>query len=279
MKLVPYSVFGSLRLRKWHLDDEFLEDESNWYHLITESAGGITFNRSTDHPDQTFQIELELFHSNEDHRSEILETIGLPLKPGQAPDEVKALLGEPESSTRSRRHHSSSLEFKSDSPEPYSITCHFEDEKGLKSIQVTRLDVPFPQSEEELDSPPSDHQFLGEYEVLPENITSPESLISKVRLLMESNGSFRYLVHIKSQKGVTVERADLVIRNAAKWESTRIPLCLHSDNKEGGAIELTGWIDKELLFGAFLWIPVRDELANTSQYIVIEFDQWYGKYI
>ena len=279
MKLAPYSVFGKLRLRKWYPDDEYLEDTDSWYHLINEGVRGIMFLRSTDYPDETFQIDLDLFDFIEDHRFEILDLIQLPLRPGQSSDEVKAMLGTPESSSRSRRHGTCSHEFKSEGLEPYKIICHFEDEKGLKTIQVTRLDIPFPISEEELDSPPSEHSFLGEYEVLPENITSPESPIKKVRLLMESGGNFRYLVHTPHQKGVNIEKVDLVIRNAMKQETSRIPLCLHSTNRESNVLELTGWIDKELLFRTFLWISVRDEIHNTHQYVVIEFDQWYGKYV
>jgi len=115
--------------------------------------------------------------------------------------------------------------------------------------------------------------------VLPENLTSPESPISKVRLLMESDGRFRYLVHIPKQKGVTVESATLIIRDAAGRETSRIPLCLHCTNEETGTIELTGWLHKDLLLRTFMWIPTRDEIHNTSQYVVIEFDQWYGKYV
>jgi hypothetical protein len=279
MKLAPYPVFGRLRLRKWYPENEFLEEKDTWHHLINEGVRGISFLRSADYPDETFHINLDLLDFTEDHRFEILEIIGLPLHPGQSPETVKALLGEPESFSRSRRHHASGYIFKSSPPEPYTIACDFDDEKGLRHIAVTRLDIPFPKSEEELNSPPSDHQFLGEYEVLPENITSPESPISKVRLLMESSGNFRYLIHIPAQNGITVESASLTIRDPTKHETSRIPLCLHGINKETGAIELAGWIDKELLFRTFVWISMRDKIHNTHQYVVIEFDQWYGKYV
>ena len=76
-----------------------------------------------------------------------------------------------------------------------------------------------------------------------------------------------------------VGSASLTIRDTVKSETSRIPLCLHSVNQEKGAIELIGWIDKELLFRTFVWISMRDEIHNTHQYVVIEFDQWYGKYV
>src|SRR5688572_7020756 len=140
MKLAPYSVFGKLRLRKWYPDNEYLEDTDSWYHLINEGVRGIMFLRSTDYPDETFHIELDLFDFLEDHRFEILDLIQLPLRPGQSPDEVKAMLGEPESSSRSRRHHSLSYTFKSSAPDPYLLDCQFDDEKGLRCLKVTRLD-------------------------------------------------------------------------------------------------------------------------------------------
>lgn len=230
--LAPYSVFGALRLRKWYPDDRFLEEKDSWYHLITECVRGVRFLRSTDCPDEIFNIKVDLFDSVDNHQREILKIIGLTVQAGQSPGDVKALLGEPESSSRSRRHHSSCNTFKSSPPEPYEIVCHFDDEKGLLSVEVSRLDIPFPKAEDELDAPPSDHQFLGEYEVLPENITSPESPISKVRLLMESTGNFQYLIHIPPQKGSMVESASLTIRDATKLERTRIPLCLHSVDRE-----------------------------------------------
>lgn len=173
------------------------------YRLIGENIRGMSFTRSMDHPSETFAINIDLFDFIEDLRFEVLGIIGLPLKPGMSPDEVKRLLGEPESSDRSRRRHTSSYEFRTSSPEPYLIACYFEDEKGLCSLQVTRLDIPFPKSEDELDSetPPSEHRWLKDHEVLPENILSPESPVSKVRLLMESD-NFRYLIHIRPQKGI-----------------------------------------------------------------------------
>ena len=112
-----------------------LEEEDSWHHLINEGVRGVTLLRSTDFPDETFHITLDLFDFIEDHRSELLEIIQLPLQPGQSPGAVKALLGEPETFSRSRRHHSLSYQFKSSPPEPYKIVCCFDDQKGLRSLQ------------------------------------------------------------------------------------------------------------------------------------------------
>lgn len=281
MKLSSYSVFGQLRLRKWIKDDEFLEDEDNFYRVIHENIRGMTFVRSMDNPDETFQIYIDLFDFIEDLRFEVLGIIGLPLKPGMSPDEVKALLGEPESSDRSRRRHTSSYDFKTTSPEPYAISCHFEDERGLCSLQVNRLDIQPPKSQDGLDSdtPPSEHRWLKDYEVLPENILSPESPASKVRLLMESD-NFRYLIHIRPQKGIITESATLTIRNSTtKRETTMIPLPLRSPDPQTGVVEITGYIDKELLFRTFIQLSMKDEIHDTSQNVFVEFDQWYGKYV
>lgn len=281
MKLAPYSVFGKLRLRRWIKSDEFLEDENTWYRLIGENIRGMGFTRSMDHPDETFTINIDLFDFIEDLRFEVLEIIGLPLKPGMTPDQVKSLLGEPESSDRSRRLHSSWCEFKSDLPEQYLIACSFKDDQGLWSVTVTRLDIPFPKAEDERDStsPPTEHRWLRDHEVLPENILSPESPISKVRLLTESD-NFRYLIHIRPQKGIITESVTLTIRNSTtKRETTRIPLPLKSPDQQTGVIEIAGHIDKELLFRTFVEISMKDEIHDTSQNVFIEFDQWYGKYV
>jgi hypothetical protein len=130
MKLASYSTFGRLRLRKWCPDEEFLEDQDSWYQLIREGVRGVSFLRSMELPDETFQIEIDLFDFIQDLRFEILEIVELP---------------------------------------------------------------------------PAD----------PKN----------------------------------------------------------------GVIELTGFIDKELLLRTFVQISLRDEGHNTSQDAVIEFDQWYGKYV
>lgn len=281
MKLAPYSVFGKLRLRKWFPDDDFLEEESKWYRLISERIRGMGFTRSMDHPDETFTINIDLFDFIEDLRFEVLGIIGLPLKPGMTPDQVKSLLGEPESSDRSRRLHSSWCEFKSDLPEQYSIACSFSDERGLWSVTVTRLDIPFPKAEDERDSTlsPSEHSWLREHEVLPENILSPESPISKMRLLTESD-NFRYLIHVRHQKGIVIDAAELIIRNSTtKQNTTRIPIPLATPDTNSGVIEISGHIDKELLFRTFVQLWMRDEIHQTSQNVFIEFDQWYGKYV
>ncbi len=280
MKLASYSVFGKLRLRKWFPDDEFLEDQSNWYHVITEHARGVSFQRSTKFRANTYKMEFAL-DLIEDRCLEILEIIQLPLKRGQSPVEVKSILGEPLSSKKSRRDHSFSGEFKTAEPEPYSISCFFSDETGLKSIVVTRLDIPTPKSDGERNLPPSKHQTLDDYEVLPGNITSLESPVSKVRLLMEAFGNFRFLIHIPDKKGIVVQGASLTIRNQdKKLETTSVGLCLHGcKNFTTGTIELQGYIDKELLFRSFVRISIRDEVHDTSQNVFIEFDQWYGKYV
>lgn len=278
MKLASYSTFGRLRLRKWCPDEKFLEDQDSWYRLIREDVRGVGFLRSMEQPSETFQIEIDLFDFIQDLRFEILEIIGLPLKPGSSPDEVKELLGEPDLFKRLRRHHYSWYEFKSIGPEPYLIRCVFQDDKGLSTVKVQRLDIQFPQSHEDLDSPPNQHQQLDEFEVLPENIKSPESPVSKVRLLMESSGDFRFLIHVRPLSGIAVEAATLMIKRLNRnHPSTIIYLRLPHADPKSGVIELTGFIDKELLFRTFVQISLKDEGHNTSQDAVVEFDQWYGK--
>ena len=236
--------------------------------------------RSTENSEETFYVELDLYDSVENLPAEILEVIGLQIKAGISSEEAKRFLGEPESSKRSRRNQTSWYEFKSEQPEPYLITCVFQDDKGLCSVKIQRLDIDFPKSEDELYSPPSNHQMLDEFEVLPENITSPESPVSKVRLLLESSGNFRYLIHVRPQIGVVVEAATLMIRNSiSKIQTTIIDLHLSAPNTNNGVIELSGHIDKEFLFRTFIRLSMKDEIHNTSQYVFVEFDQWYGKFV
>jgi hypothetical protein len=275
MKLVPYAIFGQLRLAKWCPDDKFLEDQDSWYQLICERIRGVEFLRSMEHPDDTFKIELDLFDFSLDLRQVILEVVGLPVTAGCSPERLKELFGEPRVFKRFRRRHNSWYEYISDGPEPYEIICVFQDDKGLSSLSVQRLDIPFPKAQDELDSSPGDHRDLDDFEVLPENIKSPESPVSKAKLLMESTNRFRFLIHVRPQPGVVLQAATLTIRNPAGEENTRIDLPLSRRN-EDGVIELSGHIDRDLLFRSFVRLSMSDETHHTSQYVFIEFDQFYG---
>jgi hypothetical protein len=132
-------------------------------------------------------------------------------------------------------------------------------------------------SEEDRVSPPT-HQWLDNFEVLPENIQSPESPVSKVKLLMETSGNFRFLIHVRPQAGIVLEAATLMIRAAGEKRIASVfSLRLFPPHPETGIIEITGLIEKEILFRAFVELSVRDEHHRTSQSLFIEFDQWYGK--
>ena len=276
MKLVPYSVFGQLRLARWCLGEEFLEDCNSLYQLIHEDIRGVSFLRSMEQADETFKIELDLFDFTQDLRQTILDIVGLPVAAGCSPERLKELFGEPQVFKRFRRHRYSWYEFNSDGPEPYVVGCVFKDDQGLSSVWVQRLDIPFPKTQDELDSPPSQHRHLDDFEVLPENIKSPESPVNKAKLLMESTERFRFLVHVRCQDGIQLQAATLTIRNSSGSESTWVdlPLC---NIVENGAIELTGCIDKELLFRAFIRLAMHDAKNQTSQYVFVEFDQFYAK--
>jgi hypothetical protein len=275
MKLVPYAVFGQLRLSKWCPNDEFLEESNSWYQLIHEGIRGVGFLRSMEHPEDTFKIELDLFDFTLDLRQEILTLIGLPVTAGCSPERLKELFGEPQVFKRFRRRHYSWCEYVSEGPEPYQIECAFQDDKGLSSVSIRRLDIPFPKAQDEVDSPPSEHRHLDDFEVLPENIKSPESPVSKAKLLMESTDQFRFLVHVRAQRGIVVQAATLTIRSSSGKETTWVDLPLRPPN-ENGLIELSGHIDKELLFRAFIRLSMYDETHHTSQYVFVEFDQFYG---
>ncbi len=276
MKLVSYSVFGQLRLSKWCPDKDFLEDSNSWYQLIHEDIRGISFLRSMEQPDETFKIELDLVDFTQDLRKTILDIIGLPVAAGDSPERLKELFGEPQVFKRFRRHRYSWYEFTSDNPEPFLISCVFKDDKGLSSVWVQRLDIPFPHSQDELDRPSGEHRHLDDFEVLPDNIKSPESPVSKAKLLMESTERFRFLVHVRRQDGIQLQAATLTIRNSAGLESTWVDLPL-TNFVENGTIELTGRVDKELLFRAFIRLAMHDEKNRTSQNVFVEFDQFYGK--
>jgi hypothetical protein len=92
---------------------------------------------------------------------------------------------------------------------------------------------------------------------------------------MESTNRFRFLIHVRPQPGVVLQAATLTIRNPAGEENTRIDLPLSRRN-EDGVIELSGHIDRDLLFRSFVRLSMSDETHHTSQYVFIEFDQFYG---
>jgi hypothetical protein len=263
-------------LKKWCPDEEFLEDSDSWYQLIREDIRGVEFLRSMEQPDETFKIELDLYDFTQDLRQPILGSIGLPVSAGDSPDRLKDLFGAPQVFKRFRRRGYSWYEFNSDGPEPYVIGCVVKDDRGLSSIEVQRLDIPFPKAQDELDAPPSEHRHLDEFEVLPENIKSPESPVSKAKLLMESTDRFRFLVHVRHQEGIELQAATLTIRNPAGSETTWVDLPI-TNEVENGAIELSGRIDKSLLFRAFIRLAMHDAKNHTSQNVFVEFDQFYGK--
>jgi len=285
MKLVPYSVFGALRLRKWCPDEEFLEEEDSWYRIIHEGIRGVEFMRSMDHPDQTRSIHLDLLDFHQDVRKEVLYAIGLPLEAGVTPDRLKELFDEPEKVRRSRRRHTDWFDFKSDGPEPYLVSCTFEEGKGLSRLSIVRADIPAPKSQEELDTPETKDQdavrwqCLEEYEILPENILSPESPLKKVALPMETNGVFRYLIRTRPQQGIKVDWVQLEVRPTQPKDFNSVfNLQLNPPDPEG-VIELEGRIHKELLFRTFIQIHLTDETHHTTQRVFVEFDQWYGKVV
>lgn len=283
MKLVSYSVFGALRLRKWCPGYEFLEDENSWYRLVREDIRGVGFVRSMDFPDQTFSISLDLLDFHQDVRQEVLASIGLPLEAGATPERLKELFGEPERVQRSRRQHTDWYDFKSDEPESYLISCTFEEGKGLSRISIVRSDIPYPKSQDELDTPhirdPDAIQWLEDHETLPENILSPESPLKKVALLMEGTGLFRFLIRTRPQRGIKVDRATLEIRPSQPKDFNSVFNLKLNPPDEEGVIEVDGYIHKELLFRTFIQLHLTDEIHRTEQNVFVEFDQWYGKYI
>ena len=276
MKLISYADFGKLRLSHWFPNEEFLEDQDSWYGLINEGVRGIHFMRSLAQPNETFHIHIDLLDCPFEVRDQILEIIRLPVKPGSSFEVVTELLGGPQNYRHIRRRHFATCEFKTEGPESYKIGCVITDSEGLTSLWIQRLDIEFPKTPDERNSQPSEHRTLDEFEILPENIKSPESPISKARVWMETTDRYRYLVIIRPQNGITIEGITLVIRNGSGLETTRIPLAVAPTNPAGEP-GLAGDIDSSLALKTFIELSLRDERNFTSQRVFVEFDQFYGK--
>ena len=198
------------------------------------------------------------------------------MKPGSSFEVVTELLGGPQNYRHIRRRHFATCEFKTEGPESYKIGCVITDSEGLTSLWIQRLDIEFPKTPDERNSQPSEHRTLDEFEILPENIKSPESPISKARVWMETTDRYRYLVIIRPQNGITIEGITLVIRNGSGLETTRIPLAVAPTNPAGEP-GLAGDIDSSLALKTFIELSLRDERNFTSQRVFVEFDQFYGK--
>jgi hypothetical protein len=276
MRLAPYAEFGRLRLAHWCPDDPFLEEVDRHYRLIHERLCGVSFFRSMEHPDQTLSIDLELLNLHENLRSEILSLIGLPLAPGDSVDKVKSILGEPDVTRHSHLNRYSWLEFNTDQPDPYRVSCAIRDNEGLSQITVQRLDIPFPLSQEELDAPPSEHRRLDMFEASPENVKSPESPVSRVSICLESSGMHRYVVHIRNQMGVVIQGVSFHAPSVEpKIGGLMLQLRIPEPDPNGKTV-LDGYLDRDLVRRSHLRLDLLDELNHTSQTVVVEFERFWG---
>lgn len=276
MGLISYADFGKLRLFHWFPNDGFLEDQDSWYGLINEGVRGIHFMRSMARPDETFHVHIDLLDCPLEVRDRILETIRLPVKAGCSFESIKSLLGEPVIYKHVRRRHLATCEFRTAGQESFEIRCVVTDAEGLTNIWIRRLDIEFPKTPDEQNLPPSEHRTLDEFEVLPENINSPESPVSKAKVWMETSDRFRFLIQIRPQRVIDIEAVILVIRNRTGHETTRIRLPVEPCGMNA-ALGVSGDIDKELALRAFVELSLRDAGNHTSQKVYVELDQFYGK--
>ena len=134
--MIPYERFYDLRLNQFiketdiaYLTDWEFEDRI-W---IGEASGFSEWLRLED--DQEKLRSLSINFEDFPVVDEVLNTLGLPLRPGLSADEVGKLLGEPVSSnTWPRGRVSSSYRWPAE--HPYMIDCTYTNDEGLLYLVV-----------------------------------------------------------------------------------------------------------------------------------------------
>lgn len=148
-ELISYSEFAPLRLAK------FLEAHPSLLKRIAEMEGGwefmgglwlgeglvfTDFLRLESLPDELGCVSLDLSSLPEKVSLEILDKLGLPIRPGMNRDEIEACLGKPERTlvfVKDRKR----CDFTVGRVWPYHVSCTILNRGGLIFLVVARKDV------------------------------------------------------------------------------------------------------------------------------------------
>jgi hypothetical protein len=152
MKLVPYEVFGRLRLRQFCPNDNLYKESIHKHsqgHFIQETINGfncICFTRWSKRPDELAMIVIGREGWASTIAGSVLSAIGLNLEAGLSLEETGSRFGPP---PHWRKRSGRLPIFQSDGDSPYEVNCGFTDAMKLEDMKlfhvvVRRLDIELP---------------------------------------------------------------------------------------------------------------------------------------
>ena len=146
--MISHDEFARLRLASFLPGVELAEltdwefEERTW---VGEALGRSEWLRLEGEPDRLGSMAIDFATFPASAATEALRTIDLPLRPGMAAPEVRAVLGEPIKEYRFADDRVS-YEFLTPGPSPYAVSCTILHEGGLRYLVVMR---PLPELDEE----------------------------------------------------------------------------------------------------------------------------------
>lgn len=138
--MISYEEFGKLRLRGFTFDDDY-QTLDNWEFMdrvwVGESLGFTEFLRLKSDPAVTRSIAIDFDDFLLKESSRLLETLGLPLRPGMHVSELKQVLGEPQS-LFDKVDDRITFEYVLPGPPPYHLSCTLNHDDGLVYFVLMR---------------------------------------------------------------------------------------------------------------------------------------------
>jgi len=138
-KLIPYPVFGRLRLADFLATSAGIEARTDWEYLddvwVGEGVGFTEFLRLDEDPDVVRSVALDLADLPPEVSGAILTALRLPLATGMHSDEVLARLGDPDSVDRYVSDRST-YNFTSGAEARYAVSCTVHNAAGLIYVTV-----------------------------------------------------------------------------------------------------------------------------------------------
>jgi hypothetical protein len=145
MQLVPYSEFGSLRLRPFCPgDDLYGEDLDEHGQFIKEEIRGVWFARWRKRPDELFVVTVHMDDCSTDVSPLLFPKMGLLLERGLSAAEVRKRMS---AAALSDSADDSWLTFRTPGPCSYEVSCQLREGVGLQRVTVFRLDIQIPNEE------------------------------------------------------------------------------------------------------------------------------------
>ena len=138
-ELIPYTVFGRLRLADFLPTSAEVETLTDWEYMddvwVGDAFRFTEFLRLDEDPDVVRSVALDLAELPPDVTAAILTALRLPLALGMQSDDVMARLGEPDSVDRYGAHRTT-YNFTSGAEARYAVSCTIHEAAGLIYLTV-----------------------------------------------------------------------------------------------------------------------------------------------